>query len=124
MFNDYSFSSENNVKVNSSFSINAVSGTLSKRHPKSRFVIVGIDEANKIFDPSNPSIMWGEEEKEKTEYETDYSRPRGQFGFPQREVKRTVKVAKMESVVVLQSMILPNNKLLCEVVLEKDFYSQ
>lgn len=123
MFNDYSFKAENTNNVNTAFSINAVSGTLSKRHPKSRFVIVSIKESGHLFDPENPRIFWGKETKKVSVSRVNYDKMSPFGGFATEYVDEYKSVDKEESVIVLQSMILPGEKLLCEVVLEKDFFS-
>ena len=52
MFNSYSNSNH------FSYNINAVSGTLRKSHPKSKFCVRKVDENNAIFDSKKPRLVW------------------------------------------------------------------
>lgn len=47
----------NSYETNNSLKINAVSGTLLKNHPKSKFVVC--DKDDKVFRRSNPCIWNG-----------------------------------------------------------------
>ena len=52
MFNSYSNSNH------FSYNINAVSGTLRKSHPKSKFCVRKVDDNNPIFDDIKPRLKW------------------------------------------------------------------
>ena len=52
MFNSYSNSNH------FSYNINAVSGTLRKSHPKSKFCVRTVDDKNYIFDSKKPRLVW------------------------------------------------------------------
>ena len=52
MFNSYSNSNH------FSYKINAVSGTLRKSHPKSKFCVRTVDDKNCIFDSKKPRLVW------------------------------------------------------------------
>lgn len=116
MLNSYSFTANPSQTVSNALSINAVSGTMSKRHPLSRFVIVPDSEAEKIFDPENPRINWGKVKVKKTVSVRDLDRTPGPYGAYYKYVEKDQEEDKEESIVVLQAMILAENKLLCEVV--------
>ena len=55
MLNSYA---NNNFK----FDLNAVSGTLRKSHPKSRFIVRAVDKDTCIFDYKKPSVFYNTEE--------------------------------------------------------------
>ncbi len=40
------------------FDLNAVSGTLRKSHPKSRFMVRAVDKDTCAFDPDKPSVYF------------------------------------------------------------------
>lgn len=44
------------------FDLNAVSGTLRKSHPKSRFIVRAVDKDTCAFDPKEPSVFYNSEE--------------------------------------------------------------
>lgn len=124
MLNSYSFTANPSQTVSNALSINAVSGTMSKRHPLSRFVIVPASEAEKIFDPENPRINWGKVTVRKTESVIDWDSPPTAFGHRSKYIEKSVEQDKEESIVVLQAMILGDNKLLCEVVRTEDWIEE
>jgi hypothetical protein len=57
MFNSYS--SNNNF----SYNINAVSGTLRKSHPKSKFCVREVDSSSYIFNDEKPRLVYGSHEE-------------------------------------------------------------
>lgn len=56
MFNSYSQHNSFN------YNVNAVSGTLRKSHPKSKFCVRQVSKDQYIFDEKKPSLTYGSEE--------------------------------------------------------------
>lgn len=47
-----------------SYNINAVSGTLRKSHPKSKFCVRHINEEQAVFSEMRPQLNWNNDKKE------------------------------------------------------------
>lgn len=56
MFNSYS------QHIGFNYNINAVSGTLRKSHPKSKFCVRAIEDSKYIFDEKKPRLTYDSEE--------------------------------------------------------------
>ena len=118
MFNSYSSGGNANASANNYLKINAISGTLIKNHPTSRFVRASKDST--IFNPTNPRCVFPKAETYMETYKDEvYVEGRWKDKYCQREAKRDKEVP----CVVLQAMIIDENSFLCEIVTVDDFYN-
>ena len=104
MFNNTSISQEVNNSNKFNFNINAVSGTLRKSHPRSKTSVEVLSKDNKIFDAERPQKFV----KVETTYEKEY---------PFRSNSTSV----FKDIIVLQTMLIGNDKALVEWVFEEEF---
>jgi len=54
---------DTNISNRFSYNINAVSGTLRKSHPKSKFCVREVDDAQYIFNVDNPHLTYRNEKE-------------------------------------------------------------